>query len=486
MLVPRMAALEIADWRDDYLPAAPGSTVFVLGAGFSRAVNVLMPLTDALGDLCGPLVGAGLHTSATKYAGGYFESYLSVLAADQPYLSAMENLQNRALFEGYSSAIADVLGSRQEEILENPPPEWLVEFLLSAHHLKAGVVTFNYDTLLECLVNSPLGPLDDPKGDWGSFDPFFWDELTGGVPAWPPGPARFGATRRDTLRLLKLHGSLNWYWSAGDTSGATVAKRDLPGSWMSPRPYTEDDRQRELPGRVPFLVPPTATKSPYYSSPQLRESWQQARARLAAARYVFLLGYSLPATDTTTGTMFRAALAESESTIVVADLNAGPVVDRLVQLGIAETRIRTMRARESGPVPSLCHELATRLSSFTLSRLSTVPPDEPLVVSWGNHCHALVIDVTTTADEVILAMDPPVGDLASLNIGKGAEPGRESTPLRVSDLPLAMAPSIPLTAQLVSGQRQPIIDHSSVTFMSGQGPWRVLRSSGSSPIHKAE
>ena len=144
-----------------------------------------------------------------------------------------------------------------------------------------------------------------------------------------------------------------------------------------------------------------------------------------------------------------------------------------------------MRAGESGPVPTLCHELAVRLSSSMLSSLSTASPDEALVVSWGNHCHALVIDVTATADQVVLELDPPVADLATLNVGRGARPRQESKPCHVSDLPLGIETEIPLIAELPGGKRQQIVDHSSVTFMSGQGAWRILRSAGLSPILKA-
>jgi len=78
------------------------------------------------------------------------------------------------------------------------------------------------------------------------------------------------------FRLLKLHGSLNWYWNPGDESGASVARRDLPGVYGTPLHYTDDDRRRQLPGRGPLIVPPSATKSLYYRNPITREMWQQA------------------------------------------------------------------------------------------------------------------------------------------------------------------------------------------------------------------
>src|SRR6266568_3205067 len=54
---------------------------------------------------------------------------------------------------------------------------------------------------------------------------------------------------------------LNGYWVPGDASGATIHRWDLFGSWGQPEPVDQDRLRRELPGRSPFIVPPTAAKS---------------------------------------------------------------------------------------------------------------------------------------------------------------------------------------------------------------------------------
>lgn len=117
---------------------------------------------------------------------------------------------------------------------------WLPPFVKAAHQTRASVVTFNYDTLIECAVGAGL------LYEWGMYDPVSWTEITGDVPNWPAGAARLGATRADTFRLLKLHGSLNWYWSPGDQTGATVARRALPGTFGKPERYTEDSASVEF------------------------------------------------------------------------------------------------------------------------------------------------------------------------------------------------------------------------------------------------
>lgn len=72
------------------------------------------------------------------------------------------------------------------------------------------------------------------------------------------------------LRLLKLHGSLTWFWSTGDPTGSTLE------AWL-PEQYGDLAQCRlQVPGREPFLVPPTTLKSPYLQMPLVREIWRQA------------------------------------------------------------------------------------------------------------------------------------------------------------------------------------------------------------------
>jgi len=447
--------------------------VFVLGAGFSRAVSDRMPLTDELGKLCLPHVTPDVSLPA-DFRGGRLETYLSELAIDQPYLSLIENMRNRALFEEFSGAIGLVLGARQNAVMGCRPPHWLVQFLVSAHVARAGVLTFNYDTLLECVAASMWGPLDGIDANEPS-DPFFWDELTGGIPAWPPGPSRFGGTQRHTMRLLKLHGSLNWYWSPGDATGATIAKRDLPGAFPAPLAYEEHDRERELPGRVPFVVPPTAAKSLFYSTPLLHEIWSQAYTRLQSAKRVFLLGYSLPLTDLTTSSMFRDALQDTSSVVVIADLDASGVAQRVESLGIVADRIRVVDPQESRPIETVVGHVAAGRSSDVLRQLREAPDQtQELVVSWGNYRHAGVTRIHLE-DDIVLLTTEPLQEKSGYVTRLRAE--SEPSMRTIRDLP--QEGRLALCVQLDDGTRQHLVGHRSYQLAYGRSEgWRILQSAG--------
>jgi hypothetical protein len=352
-----------------------------------------MPLVDELGNSCLLQVGLGddPRVPAGGFTGGSFETWLSRLADEQPYLRVQENLENQALFEQFSVAIADVLGDAVQQALAAGSPQWLSELIRVAHQRRATLITFNYDPLIECAIGTGL------LFDWGQRFPVFWAETTGDVPNWPPGPAMLAADPADTFRLLKLHGSLNWYWAPRDASGVSIARRDLPGVFGAPEPYTEEKRRRVLPGRVPFVVPPAAVKSPYYRNPIIREIWQQAADSLRQADRVFVVGYSLPPTDLTFAGMLADSLRESRATLMVVDLRASAVADRLTSLGFPDDRVEVFEPGAGLPIPAFSGRWRDETSVKVLDYLRDVEPEtleDPMMVVWGEQAFAAVIEVT--------------------------------------------------------------------------------------------
>lgn len=189
-----------------------------------------------------------------------------------------------------------------------------------------------------------------------------------------------------TFRLLKLHGSLSWYWSPDDTTGTTVQRWTTPGLFGAPVPDDEDRRRRALPGREPFIVPPSAAKSVYYRNLITRELWSQAYTALRHANRIILAGYSLPVGDLTLSGMLGDAAADRDTAIEIINPHPGPVRDHLADLGISDQQIThvddgmdcmekfTRRYRHDQ-----ARDLATRLRETGKSTA-----DGPLIVSWGN------------------------------------------------------------------------------------------------------
>jgi len=142
------------------------------------------------------------------------------------------------------------------------------------------------------------------------------------------------------LPLLKLHGSINWGSSSDDIivpfNISDAHFRDLYdydhvifnlGSRLSTKYY------KEKPLIGPIIVPPTWNKNSYHG--QLSNVWSRAAFELSLAENIFVIGYSLPETDS----FFRYlyALGSESKTrlrnfIVINPDKSGKTKDRFSEL----------------------------------------------------------------------------------------------------------------------------------------------------------
>ena len=341
-------------------PAAQAQDVVLLGAGFSKAVSCQFPLIHELGKLAlHKLDKAEVPRRERPDEGAGFEAWLSRIGEDQPYRSVEENLAARRLFVQISTAIAGVLSDRQRSALEELSPLWLDDLISVLHVRQATVISFNYDNVIECAVDGHC-LMDRTAGGIGravtSHDivdrlpPLPPSILSEELPIEctpgdqmkerPPSPRRDADQVARSLRLLKLHGSLSWYWSPDDETGVTLQRWRAPGTFGDPSLDDEEARRRKLPGRVPFIVPPTATKSSYLTNLVVREIWHRARAALAKANRLIVIGYSVPPEDQVASGMLADALRGRGVEVIIVDSCAAQVEDRLRHLGVGESGIQ--------------------------------------------------------------------------------------------------------------------------------------------------
>lgn len=328
--------------------------VVILGAGFSKAVSYQFPLIKELGQYALDEAGVPQHERPEEGTG--FEAWLSRIGEDQPYRSVEENLAARRLFVQMSTAIASVMRTRQCSALQKEPLDWLDDLISVLHARQATVVSFNYDNVVECAVDGHcltdwssggsgravtshdivdrLPPL--PPAILSDEIPIEWT-LGDQMMDRPPSPRRNADQVARSLRLLKLHGSLSWYWSPDDETGVTLQRWRPPGTFGDPSPEDEEARLRALPGRVPFIVPPTATKSSYLTNLVVREIWGRARTALAEAERLIVIGYSVPPEDQVASGMLAEAFRGRDAQVIVVDRCVAQVEDRLRHLGVGRT-----------------------------------------------------------------------------------------------------------------------------------------------------
>ncbi|KRE58127.1 hypothetical protein ASG70_18440 [Phycicoccus sp. Soil748] len=319
--------------------------MLILGAGFSRAISDHMPMTGELGDeAIDRLRSRGVPDLPSRtFSGPQLEAWLSRLAEPQPDLSAARNLANQSLFLLVSEALRDVIVERQTTVHAGNVPWWLRRMLGSMHYSRSNVVTFNYDTLVETAI-SALGLWDDEAKR------VYPSELICDMPPTrrrPSGGMSFGIERADTFRYMKLHGSVDTFWIPGDTTGASIGRWELPGAWGAPRIAAEEERRQVLPGTEAYIVPPAAAKSAFYANPLARELWRTSAEAIGNAKHVAVVGYSIPMTDLVTSGMLADALEGTTCEVTVVNCQPGPVVSRLVELGVQSSRIHQVGGADS-------------------------------------------------------------------------------------------------------------------------------------------
>ncbi|WP_405813835.1 SIR2 family protein [Streptomyces sp. NBC_01390] len=265
--------------------------VFILGAGFSKAINPLMPtlyqLTDSVKEA---FHGRGIDISDDLAGfGNDLERWLSSLADPGPWLTVAEKMRNRAQFIEVSDDIAQSITALELRVAHNAAPSWLGPLVQYWDRTESTVITFNYDRLVELAYLQSADKQDKWPGELYS------------IPVTPAAlrvSAVVGGDRRPTLKLLKLHGSVSW-WYSGPEGGEfdVIYEASWHGSFNEGISNMWEEVETYVSDKLPLLIPPAATKTPFYSNRLLATQWQIAAQALREAEELVIMGYSAPPTD---------------------------------------------------------------------------------------------------------------------------------------------------------------------------------------------
>jgi hypothetical protein len=258
--------------------------VFLVGAGFSKAISSEMPTLQELSEAVALPRAEGSAPSEAEETD--FESALTFLAQDQPWLTPGENLKNRANFLEASKKIARLLSEMQARALNQSPPSWLLKLVQWWMDTACPVITTNYDVLIERAFREVRGEEGNPASLYS-------------VPV-TPALSRFAAVLGGDVigpfALLKLHGSLNWYYSGRESYfGEPIFNTETPTGWNTS--HSVEDVQRAVSDKTPLVIPPTFGKSSFFQNETILTIWQNAWRAVTDADRLFCLGYSLPPSD---------------------------------------------------------------------------------------------------------------------------------------------------------------------------------------------
>lgn len=192
------------------------------------------------------------------------------------------------------------------------------------------VVSLNWDTCLETAahglgqgVNLPFKHrLTADEDDVAEIDAMLWD----------------------TLPLVKLHGSMNWWFctkcQALITSGV---EKGIVQHIVGPEQRACGECGEPA---LPAMVPPSSAKldprSPLH--PLLSTMWLHAAAALAHAQRVVLIGYSLPDADLQFRLLLRATLAKKATPVIIVTRRQTDVEalqrEYAAKLGVEKDRVQ--------------------------------------------------------------------------------------------------------------------------------------------------
>lgn len=306
-------------------------SVYLLGSGFSRAISEHMPVMQELSTA----IQSDLESKKLPHIPGQgsplannFEQWLSYLIEEPPWLPEGQQSRNRGAFSDVAESLHEVLSVCQMHAVGQPPPDWLLQLVRYWQETGTTVITFNYDLLVEMAWLT-------------AYDGRSWLDLYT-VPVVPIGIRVAGIFAGDEgplgLRLLKLHGSLNWRYS-GPSSPAGDPVFDIGfGHWgIDGASSVYPEVEKLSADKMPMIVPPAAVKSPYYVNNLIRAMWRQAAEALREASELVILGFSLPASDQIVSSLLATEL-NKQATVIPVDYGSA-IADRLTEVLGSEDRI---------------------------------------------------------------------------------------------------------------------------------------------------
>jgi len=296
--------------------ASKRRTVFVLGAGFTRAFLPRSPLMiddygirgilQGLGDL--PIAKRILGQELERTGGGQIniERLFTRLDGGMPYdrdQGALDEIRllavtlKRALVERIKGARD---GPRQSEALHGLARQCLDGLI--------NCITFNYDDMLdEALYMASRAAYLSPGSQWHPDAGYGFLCPSSQAYAHRRGPAASWSS----LHVLKLHGSVNWRLALGAQPPYGLNALVHHEAWVDPPTDLETLAQEQVEDHLeadPFIVPPILVQSSLVEQPILRRLWFFAHRELSQAEQVIFIGYSLPVTDIAAGVLFRETL----------------------------------------------------------------------------------------------------------------------------------------------------------------------------------
>ncbi len=275
-------------------------SVFVLGSGFSKEVAgypTLQELSLEIGKWiteCNEPEANFIKNNVSNEIQNNLEHLLSYLWIEQPWHDVIDQIRAKAAYVFVTRQLQNIFASRKVPDFNDSH----LALAKSWDKSRSMLITFNYDTVIEKLALQ-LGKVD-----------LLSDLYCVAVAPLHSRNQGFGhgTIIKPKFHLLKLHGSLNWFYT-GDASYAG-----------QPIYYTHSS-QLQLPEEhqdlAPIIIPPVMDKNRFYFHNALKHQWRLAKKSIQEAEHVFFIGYSIPSTDFSIQFFLKEAFMQSKAKVFV-------------------------------------------------------------------------------------------------------------------------------------------------------------------------
>ena len=277
--------------------------VFILGAGFSKALNERMPTMDELGKDVKtrlekvaeqPKSAINIPQVMTDF-GTNIEYWISYLSQPQPWLRQEIYQSNLSLAGAVRNAIRDAIDQRTTDAMGDSPPAWADDLVSQWHNNQVPVITLNYDTLIESICGRGIFSVASSQSSWVGLSQIYPRYLANIKSR--TGVGWSSDTNWPSFLYRKLHGSINWFYSGMSSFyGETIYYSDVL-RWSGQIKGQRLRRPPEARDKDYLIIPPVNDKLTYFNNESIRQLWQEAGEALWGATRVIIIGYSLPPSD---------------------------------------------------------------------------------------------------------------------------------------------------------------------------------------------
>ncbi|MBF0593956.1 MAG: hypothetical protein HQL22_03210 [Candidatus Omnitrophica bacterium] len=344
-----------------------GNKIFIVGSGFSKALNPSYPLLSELTvsverellEKAEPAIKEH-YLSLPASLKGNIEYLMTYLISNKPWGElSYKCYLNKALFKVITQVIAFSLSEIEASIEKSEEANWSRDLIEYIHWNAIPAITFNYDTLFESLTEkllrgkrerySSLEICVEDLQDKEKHIPIGQEYIATVFSSSPQGPHNKklflsrsyidSTTQKEFENVVKEAGA---HWTSTPPSlkslrlnseryelhkhTPNLTKRvKLHGSIDWEASWDEDELLgvRQIDERYSsrtseiLLIPPVLDKSIYYRAPFIKAQWAEAFDLLSSAEEIFIIGYSFPSTDISTRLLFQSSIGFNKNVKMV-------------------------------------------------------------------------------------------------------------------------------------------------------------------------